>query len=62
MGGHRSCSSAGQMRWLLIFAIACGPPPPPQAVTVDYEMHGEIGATSRVERDQPPNVKLKLGH
>jgi hypothetical protein len=44
------------------------PPPPPVSAYVEYEVHGtgtgsdgdELGV--HVEKDQPPNVKLKLGH
>ena len=61
----------GGMRWLPIVLLACTrppppspppPPPPPPAVMVDYELHGEIGEPAQSTRDQPPSVKLKLGH
>lgn len=50
------------------------PPPAPPPVYVEYEMHGELapGGTGEptsgdapivgTERDQPPHIKLKLGH
>jgi len=63
------------LRWLpVLLLIACGRPPPPPpppppllplpppAVAVDFEVHGEVGEPATVVKDQPPHVKLKLGH
>jgi len=65
-------------RWLILIVLAGCPPkppdapprradPPPPAATayVEYEMHGEIGGGSDTPvptLDQPPHVKMKLGH
>jgi hypothetical protein len=64
-------------RWMIVVLAACSAParkeppsPPPQGAYVEYEVTGEVppppsssssGATP-VTRDQPANVKLKLGH
>jgi hypothetical protein len=63
-------------RWLLCFLLGCTPhpgaqpqptrpqPPPPGVAVVEYEMHGTVGddGVARIEKDQPPHIKLKLGH
>src|SRR5262245_8063770 len=49
----------------IVLTISCGPPPPPvppPAVAVDYELHGEIGEPPPLVTDQPPHIRLKLGH
>lgn len=42
------------------------PPPPPAATQVELEVHGELpsgdGVDTPPSKDQPPHVKLKLGH
>src|SRR5688572_7331957 len=43
------------------------PPPPPPPTRVDFEVHGEVTGGGSTEpatftKDQPPYVKLKLGH
>ena len=61
-------------RWTLLMVLAAcpgparhEPPPPPPAVHVEYELSGEVhgppgSQDPSVTRDQPPHIKLKLGH
>ena len=45
------------------------PPPPPPPTQVEFEVHGELPAGAGTDdepaqpsKDQPPHIKLKLGH
>ena len=62
-------------RCLLLFVLGCPapprketppPPPPPAGAHVEFEVHGDLPAgdteVAQPSKDQPPHVKLKLGH